>query len=262
MPSRTGRGNASDRPRAASGARGPRRAATNRLGAPMSPSHFGISYSRIRWSRNVLQVRSDDEPVVLVQVVAMVGKHQVGRDVGLDRSKHSLTRRRRRGSSSRGSRPTPIASRAPSRSIAARGLGLSRAAPASSRTTHVRQRPAGRSISRRRVPPQPISMSSQWAPRQRTRRGCARRGRDPAAEARSLRVRLRVPDLPWGAARACMSSNCWRSLKVSMRRPEALVTIAHELRSRRSGARTARRPAPRRGACSRRSRRGRRSSRR
>lgn len=32
---------------------------TNPLGTPRSPSHFGTSYSRIVWSRQVFQVRSE-----------------------------------------------------------------------------------------------------------------------------------------------------------------------------------------------------------
>ena len=54
---------------------------TNTLGEPRSPSYFGISYSRTRWSRKVFQVSSRDEPVVLVEVGALVREDDVGVDL-------------------------------------------------------------------------------------------------------------------------------------------------------------------------------------
>ena len=53
----------------------------------MSPSYFGTSYSRMRWSRNVFQVSSQREAVVLVEVVALVREDQVGRELALSSSK-------------------------------------------------------------------------------------------------------------------------------------------------------------------------------
>ena len=43
----------------------------------MSPSHLGISYSRMQWSRNVFQVRLADLAMILVRVVAPMRQDQV-----------------------------------------------------------------------------------------------------------------------------------------------------------------------------------------
>ena len=60
-----------------------RSSGTKAFGALMSPSYFGTSYSRIRWSRKVFQVSSQLRPVILVQVGTLVGEDHVGREVGL-----------------------------------------------------------------------------------------------------------------------------------------------------------------------------------
>ena len=57
----------------------------------MSPSYFGTSYSRIRWSRKVFQVSSQADPVVLVEVAALMGEDHVRGELGLQPSKKSFT---------------------------------------------------------------------------------------------------------------------------------------------------------------------------
>src|SRR3954451_22339928 len=53
---------------------------TNTLGAPRSPSYLGISYSRMRCAEGVPR-QLGDQPVILVEVVALVGEDDVGREV-------------------------------------------------------------------------------------------------------------------------------------------------------------------------------------
>jgi hypothetical protein len=45
---------------------------------PATPSHFGISYPRIAWLRNVFQASSHRDAMVLVQVNALVREDQIG----------------------------------------------------------------------------------------------------------------------------------------------------------------------------------------
>ena len=141
-----------------------------KFGDPKSPSYFGISYSRMRWSRQVFQVSSETSRWSWCRSSPVVGEDEVRRELALQRLELVLHRRAgvgeeavavvadddRRGSGT------------PSRNARRRGARLRRAL--GRRAEDDPQRPRGRGARparRRSVPPQPISMSSQCAPRAR-----------------------------------------------------------------------------------------------
>ena len=86
------------------------------VGRPRSPSYFGISYSRIRWSRSIVPRQLRDEPVILVEVRAVVRGMRSGETRSFSVSKCSflaavpeervaIPRPRPAGRSSRGEEP-------------------------------------------------------------------------------------------------------------------------------------------------------------
>src|SRR5262249_53265556 len=94
-----------------------------------------------------------------------------------------------------------------------------------------------RATSSSRSPPQPISMSSAWAPRQSTRSGERVAGSDSAASALGARagvglertaMLLFVPDFPGGAAPGVDLLELLAILEGAHRHPEAVVLVGHE----------------------------------
>ena len=204
------------------------------FGVPRSPSYLGISYSRTRWSRKVFHVSSADEPVVLVEVLAPMGQDDVRRTGLLQGLEAVLDRRAEIGEVA-----VPevvdldLGLATPADERRARRPSPRRPGPPSSAEDDPADRATRPSaISRRMVPPQPISMSSAWAPTASRRSSPDRAGRRsadawpaaPAAaahRARSCVIRPTGP--PRGAQTAhggrpasYSASRCCISLRVSI----------------------------------------------
>ena len=248
---------------------------TNTFGAPRSPSYFGISYSRIRWSRNVFHVSSQASRWSWCRSRALVREDHVRRDARPSAPRRTPSpRRRRTGRSRRGSSSTTTCDDAKPRRKSCRARArLVRARPRrrSSTTQHDRRR---RDASRR-------AAAACRRSRSRCRRR-ARRARGSCASRRERRDRAQAEHQPARAGRGRASAAVAASqtrptaprplsserlesvlvLERVHRRPEAVVRIGEQLPLGRSGAGTARRRDPRPPRCSRRSRGGRRSSRR
>ena len=216
---------------------------------PRSPSHFGISYSRIEVVAERVPRQLAGEPVILVEVVARVREDEVGLDA-LSSSNASFTASPWYGM---------YASRKPWTSTSTRGgareerlgararLGLALAlAPQHDPVTST---PGCARVSARSVPPQPISMSSAWQPIASTRRSGARRRRARGRASGGPRlVVLAEPDLaPRRAARLVQRLEALPVLDRVHRPEEALVRVRDRPRRAGSASRTsprrARRPA-------------------
>ena len=106
---------------------------TKTFGAPRSPSYFGISYSRIRWSRNVFQVSSHARryPAVFTRV----REDEIGPHV-LEALEDLLHLHFAHGwKPSRSSRDSTSEALAPARNDAALDLASSARAPGAASTT-------------------------------------------------------------------------------------------------------------------------------
>ena len=194
------------------------------LGAPKSPSYFGISYSRIRWSRQVFQVRSETSRWSWCRSSRKCVKTRSGENSRFRSSNVLLHRRARvRAGSRRGSPARPRASTATRSRKAAADARASRPRSAElQKTTH-----APRAADARR---------SGGAACRRSRSRCrrrARRARGPASGPRPIleeahagftrRLRPLLPDLPGRVAARIDVLEELLLLEGVHARPEAVV---------------------------------------
>ncbi len=205
----------------------PRRGATNAFGRPRSPSYFGISYSRMRWSRNVFHASSATSRWSWCASSVRGTRMRSGEvdalerlepllDLGEARGKEAVARSWKTISRSRRRRGTTRAERVPSRTRSAVPLI----------TTQVATRRRPPAAARGSCPPAPISMSSGWAPRHRSL--------EPAGRQRSERQHRRQASRSWsqtahgGVPPSYISSSVLLVLERVHRRPEAVVPEGHQ----------------------------------
>ena len=192
------------------------------FGRPRSPSHFGISYSRMRWSRNVFHVSSQTSRWSWWRSSRVCVRTSSRVDPSLQRLERVLDL----GADDTGRYPSrkswTSTSAEPRRARNASALARASAArsPCAREDDPVTTSSGSRASSVRIVPPHPISMSSAWQPIASTRRSgvAPREGQQRRASGRGLRRRAassrRAATAP-GRTRACPSSRC-RSLIVSI----------------------------------------------